>query len=433
MPRHYQLKCQVCGSRFDDDGFTLECPHEHPPGLLAAEYFAREFKPDLASKGIFRYQSWLPALHEIGSVGSTVTFQSKQISRVLGLPNLWITFSGYWLEKGATLETATFKELEAYSVLSRLSPEHREVLVVASAGNTAAAFAHVCSQNQVPCLIIIPARGLARMEFLEALHPCVRVVSLTGLTDYSDAIAQADEVSRLDGFFAEGGVKNIGRRDGIGTTMLNAVETMGQLPDYYFQAIGSGAGGIAVHEAAKRLVDDGRFGQKMPHLMLSQNLPFVPIYQAWKSQRRELIKVNRDVGKKQTQQIVAEVLSNQRPPYSIKGGVFDVLMESQGNMLAADNSKALYATDFFQASEGVDIDPAAGVALATLKEAASTGQLDPEAVILLHVTGGGRNRRRLNHKLVPVKPTLELDAGAGCRGDWHEKSTREDSRAVLVK
>ncbi len=49
-----------------------------------------------------------------------------------------------------------------------------------------------------------------------------------------------------------------------------SVETIGQLPDYYFQAIGSGAGAIAAWEAATRLVEDGRFGCTVPSLMLSQ-------------------------------------------------------------------------------------------------------------------------------------------------------------------
>ena len=84
--------------------------------------------------------------------------------------------------------------------------------------------------------------------------------------------------------------------------------------------------GDAVHEA-RQLISDGQFGQKLPRLMLSQNFPFVPIYQAWKSQQRQL-ECSLD-SKQQVKQIVADVLSNQRPPYAIKGGVFDILKESQ--------------------------------------------------------------------------------------------------------
>ena len=89
---------------------------------------------------------------------------------------------------------------------------------------------------------MVPKVGLANLEFSEPLDPCVKIVSLVGFTDYADAIALANRVAALEGFFSEGGVANIGRRAGLGTTMLAAVDTIGRLPDYYFQAVGSGAG-----------------------------------------------------------------------------------------------------------------------------------------------------------------------------------------------
>ncbi len=62
----------------------------------------------------------------------------------------------------------------------------------------------------------------------------------------------------------EGGAKNVARRDGMGTVMLDAAVTMKEMPDDYFQAIGSGTGGIAAWEASMRLRDDGRFGKHCP-------------------------------------------------------------------------------------------------------------------------------------------------------------------------
>src|SRR5581483_570653 len=303
---------------------------------------------------------WLPWLNKRNGAGRTITYKSESLNSLIGFPNLWIAFNGYWPEKGATLETATFKELEAYTVLSRFPAQSDKILVLASAGNAAAAFAYLCSLNKIRCLIVIPQRGLQRMIFSQPLDPCVKVIAVSGFSDYYDAIKLAEHLSQQERYFNEGGVKNVGRRDGIGTTMLNAAETIGRLPDYYFQAIGSGTGGIAVHEAAKRLVADGRFGRKLPRLMLSQNAPFTPMYDAWKVRRRALIEVEREAGKRQIEQIAADVLSNQRPPYSIKGGVFEALQESQGDMLVADNLEVRQAMKLFEDSEGIDIDPAAG-------------------------------------------------------------------------
>lgn len=406
---HYELRCQRCDETFEDDGFILECPKQHEPALLVADYKDKRFEPDSSAEGMFRYGRWLPGTRLLSGAGSSVTYKSEKLNRVVGLLNVWVVFNGYWPERGAALETPSFKDLEAWTVLSRIPERHQEVLVLASAGNTAAAFARACSLNGVPCLIVVPEAALPNLGFPDAIDPCVKIISLTGFTDYSDAITLADRVSQIDGFFPEGGVKNVARRDGLGTTMLNAVEETGEIPHYYFQAIGSGAGAIAAYEAARRLSDDGRFGEEPPRLVLSQNLPFVPIYMSWKSRRRELVKIDEADGKKQTQQMAAQVLSNRRPPYSCKGGVFDVLTETRGDVLTADNFEALHAKRLFEEIEGIDIDPASAVAFATLLKAARYDGIEKDAMVLLNITGGGRHRQRLDKELIPAQPALEFD------------------------
>ncbi len=350
-----------------------------------------------------------------------MVYHSPALNRTAGLTNLWVAFNGYWPERGGTLETTTFKGLEAWAVLARLPERLDEVMVVASAGNTAAAFARACSMTGVRCLIIVPEVGLNSLQFSEALHPSVKIVSLVGFTDYSDAISLANRVSGLDGFFAEGGVANGARRAGLGATMLSAVETIGRLPDFYFQAVGSGAGGIGVHETARLVVQDGRYGSQVPRLMLSQNLPFVPLYTSWTSGRRELVRIDPDGGRRQIRQIAAHVLSNRQPPYSVRGGVFDVLTESRGEMLAADNLETLPRLQLFEEIEGIDIDPASAVAFATLLKAARSGLVEHDSLVLLNVTGGGNHRRHRDRRLVPARPALHLDQQELCLAETPQR------------
>ncbi|MFK0024391.1 cysteate synthase [Streptomyces sp. NPDC090798] len=407
VSRHYAVFCPICGRRSQDDGLTLSCSRDHGPALLRSDYLVKEFAPKADSEGLFRYRDWLPVTRTFPTRARTVVFQSEELSAQLGLPNLWIAFNGYWPERGASIETATFKELEAYAVLGRL-PSDPPVLVVASAGNTAAAFAAVCSRYRRPCLLIVPRRGLAKMRFRMPLDPAVKLVVLDG-ADYSDAIALAESVAALPGFQAEGGVRNIGRRDGLATVLYASVEAMGQMPDHYVQAVGSGAGAIAVHEAATRLLGTGAYGRDLPRLMLCQNAAFAPLADSWKSGTRELATFSADASRAVTQQVFADELTNRFPPYAVHSGVFDVLTESSGDMLTVEQAAAEYERDVFSKVESVDIEPASAVALAGLRNAVLDERIPKEACVLLNITGGGRARLAQDHQLYDAEAALVVD------------------------
>lgn len=402
--RHYTLVCSFCGRRYDDDGLILDCSADHEPALLRTQYADGGFNPFTDREDIFRYQRWLPVTGEQQDAGRTVVYRSSGLAGMLHLPNLWIAFNGFWPERGATLETATFKELEACTVLGRL-PTPGFILTVASSGNTGAAFAWACSRRQLSCLIIIPEKGLRRFRFRDSLHPCVNLVVIDD-GDYPDAIELAAAVSRIPTFLPEGGVKNVGRRDGLATVLLSAFEEIKQLPSYYFQAVGSGTGAIATLEAAKR-VRNAFSDMALPRLMLCQNSPFTPIFDAWRMSR-PLPQESTDYFRNAIKQVYADELTNWMPPYATRGGVYDSLTESHGDVLVTTNAAAERAADTFLELEGIDIEPAAGVAVACLQDAVAQGRVEREAVMLLNITGGGRRRLARDYSLVPAEPKLRL-------------------------
>lgn len=403
---HLKIKCSLCGAAIKDDGLRLECNVPHGPSLLVSDYGAKEFKIAHEEEGLYRYRHWLPVRRILRGAGRTVTYRSEKLSKITGLKNLWIAFNGYWPEKGAALQTCTFKELEAYAVSSRLPLNPERVLVVASAGNTAAAFARVCSLNHTPCLLVVPESGLDEMWFDVPISSCVKLVSLGRGCDYSDAIQLAEAVARQPGFVLEGGAKNVARRDGLGTVLLNAFEAIGDMPDFYFQAIGSGAGAIAAHEAARRLTEGhGPF----PRLWLSQNEPFVPICSAWRKGLRSWTQLDEAQAKSQIAALGAKALSNRFPPYSVPGGLYDALVESDGNVVSVTNRQASVASALFEAVEGIDLHPAAAVGFASLLEASRNGLLAPDSTIVLNLSGGGKRRLASDAALFPKIPDLTID------------------------
>lgn len=399
----YVLESRCCGTKFKDGDWALDCPKKDGAALIFAHYAKKQLEVKEYLPGLYKFSDWLPICRTLKGSGAPVTYKSTGLARELGLENLYITFNGYWPEKGAYMMTGAFKECEAYSVCARVNRNDDKVMVVASAGNTARAFARVCSENKIPLLLCIPEDCLDAMWSAQPLDPCVKVIATASGSDYFDAIYLSNIICELDQFYPEGGAKNVARRDGMGTTVLSAVTTIGRIPDCYFQAIGSGTGAIAAWEANKRFIADGRYGKNLMRLMVSQNVPFTPMYDAWRAGSRELLSCDASVARKQAEQICAKVLSNRKPPYSLKGGVFDALMDTQGDILVATNEEAYAAQDLFLQTEGADIEPAAGVATASLVQAVKEGKVKRDEVIMLNITGGGIRRYKRENKLVYKK------------------------------
>jgi len=406
-PSRYVLQSPLTGKIYEDTNWILEAPGEAEPSLLKTIYSKKqlEIREEL---GFYRFADWLPVHRFLEGSSAPVTYKSEGLSRYLGLENLYVTFSGYWPQRGCMMRTCSFKETEAYSVCARMDPETKDVLVVASAGNTARAFARVCSDNLIPLLLFVPADTIDVLWFDEPIGDCVKLIATPAGSDYYDAIHLSNQACLIDGFFPEGGAKNIARRDGMATTVLSAATYIGRIPDLYVQAVGSGTGAVAAWEAALRLKEDGRFGDHTMKLFLSQNFPFHPMVDAWEARSRKLFPMDDDEARDRVKQIDAKVLSNRRPPYTILGGLFDALMGSNGEIGYYTNEESAEAGRLFLELEGNDLHPAAAVATASLIKGIREKRIGKEQVIMLNITGGGENLFKTGRKLVFLNPSLTL-------------------------
>ena len=419
-PTEYKLLCVATDEVFEDGGWTLDCPTCQSPSLVRAIYANKQLNLDNTQQGLYKFRDWLPMKRMLKCDAAPITYRSEGLAKALGLENLYITFNGYFPERGAKMMTCSFKETEAYSVCARTDENCDKILVVASAGNTARAFAKVCSDNNIPLLLSVPEDNLNALWFTEPLNDCVKLISCRKGGDYFDAIHLSNLALKSDMFYAEGGAKNIARRDGMATTVLSAATTIGQIPDYYFQAVGSGTGAIAAWEANMRLIEDGRFGNKTMKLVVSQNAPFLPMYEAWRADSRAMLPYDDNQARKDAEAINAKVLSNRKPPYSLAGGLYDALKATDGTILMADNLQAAKAAELFEQTEGIDIHPAPAIALATLISQVESGNIDPKAVVMLNITGGGEKRAKEGKQLWHLKPSFVFDLDPN-EGDVIEK------------
>jgi cysteate synthase len=393
---HFSIRCRKCG-KILENAYCAYCEH-CTDALLVTDYHDPKFS-ERDTGGAWRF-NWLPVHEPSTSQPGPVVYRSKGLAGSFGLENLFIAFNGYWPERGALLETCTFKEFEAAVVLQNARENGVQGLVVASAGNTARAFAHLGAITGFPVIIIVPRMCLMEMWYLER-NSTVPTLAV-GDGDYADSIDVAKRVAITHGYPFEGGVKNIAKRDGLGIVMLEAVSKIGKLPDHYVQAVGSGTGAIGAWEMAERFVKDGRYGSRLPRMHLGQNLPFAPMLHAWEQHSRTLF--HDDLKPELISRITTRVLSTRYPAYSVIGGVYDALSAAGGGLYGIENKDIYDSMELFRKDEGIDIVPASGVAVSVLQKALRKGNIKGKDTILLNITGGGEARLRQDRKTHAVVP-----------------------------
>lgn len=408
----YKLKNIATERVFDDEGWTLEDKQSHVPSLIRAVYESKQIRPKGEEHGIYRFADWLPVKRTLSGSCAPVTYRSRKLAEHLGLKNLYITFNGYFPEIGARMTTCSFKETEAYSVCGRLNGKHKDkVLVVASAGNTARAFAKVCSDNHIPLLLSVPEENIDALWFEAPLDDCVKLISPRHGADYYDAIKLSDMALQSDKFFAEGGAKNVARRDGMATTpVLSAVTHIGRIPDYYFQAVGSGTGRDR-RMGSQSAADRGR-AVRQPQDEAHGIPELRPSFRCTTHGRRARAKCSLttttrpgSTSRKSTRRYsrTASPLWNQGRPVRRRCSTRAETYSS------ATNDEARAAKKLFAELEGVDIYSAPAVALATLIQSVRDGRIAPEEYVMLNVTGGGEKRFMEGKELFFLKPSHVFD------------------------
>lgn len=397
------LRCLNCGR--EHSAFTLTC-ESGCNSLLQGLYERTDFAPRPVDN-IFKFVDWLPCAEGVETTIGPVLHRAERFGQQIGLDHLVCCVNGYWPEIGAANPTGTFKDYEALPTLLTFAGLGKKRIILASAGNTARAFAHAAHAAGSEVFLVVPETMLFRI-WLPASQPVdrVRLIAVQGSSDYSEAIRMADAIAKRFGLQPEGGAKNVARRDGMGTVMLEAARSLGRLPAQYFQAVGSGTGAIAAYEAAVRLQGDPRFaGSPLPVIHVAQNAPFLPIYNAWKD--GGVIDPAADWG---GGEVYATVLANRTPPYAIRGGMRDVLAASGGDVYSVSTPEAKAAGEEFRQAEGYDLEPAAAVAIASLKQAVAAGKVGREELILVNLTGGGFEGLRRDYELRQLTPDLTVPA-----------------------
>jgi len=401
-PGDHKLTCTGCGAEYAPP--QLHC--DACDGLLRSTYASTAFEPK-GFPGLSSFLDWLPIASPANSSTGAAVYASEGLGPKLGLSRLSIAFSGYAPVVGAANPTGSFKDFEAAVTIPYCREHGMQSLILASAGNTARAFACAAVRHRFPIVIVIPERAIDGLWIPCEPTDAIRLVVLDGCDDYAAAIRSAALIGEALSIPNEGGARNVARRDGMSTAILEYARRMNSLPGHYFQAIGSGTGAIATWEASQRLLAAG-IGERLPRLHLCQNAPFAPIHDAWT--HGIPIEPDQDVeGQlRRIEQIDALVLANRTPPYSTPGGVRDALNSTDGFTYATTNEEARRGAALFEKAEGLPIGSAAAVAVASLIQAIDAGRIGADDEVMLHITGNDELLLKHDATLHPVEPVWRV-------------------------
>lgn len=331
------------------------------------------------SMGLMRFSQLLPIANPSGASSCLGPFskpspiRKSKVGDFLGLRNLWI--------KDETANfTKSFKAREAAVTVSRFYEIAIKEFVMASTGNTAAAFIFAMNLQDSEMLVHLFLPKHTILDF-PTLGKNVQLHMLENT--YHESIGAAADYSRKQPLLLEGGSTNPCRVEGCKTIAFELAEANFQ-PEWYVQAVTSGTGPIGLHKGFNELRNLGVVNE-VPKLLCVQPERCAPMTNAFLAGRDSLGQ----------QDIVSypdsfvTTLANGSPSKSYPH-LRRALLESEGTMNKVSETAIGSAIVLLIKMENTIPDPAAAVALAGLIDAAESGTIDKDAKILLNLSGGIR-------------------------------------------
>jgi len=294
---------------------------------------------------IERYRSFLPVTPRTPVItlleGNTPLLESARLGQRMGLRLLFklesVNPSGSFKDRGMTV--AVSKALEAGS----------RAVICASTGNTAASAAAYAARAGLPCLIVLPAAGVAAGKLAQAFAHGALVVTVDG--GFDTALAVTREVSaRLE--LALVNSVNPHRIAGQKTAAFEICDVLGAAPDLVVLPVGN-AGNITAYWRGFVEYQAAGLITAPPRMVGVQAAGAAPLVDGRPVERPQTVASAICIGN----------------PASWQGAVAAV-GESRGRFIKVSDDAILAAQERLAAEEGILVEPASAAALAGLQELA---------------------------------------------------------------
>ncbi len=370
-------RCLECGHSFEATPLTRTCPHCGSPWLDAAyalEALPENWKEIVAKRSpdLWRYYELLPLPDDFHPLslgeGWTPLTPALALSRKLELPNLWIKD-----ERQST--TGSFKDRQASIAVNVLRAGGVGEIVLASTGNAATAYAAYCARAGIKLWVFLTS-SVPPEKMRELALYGAEVIKVSGTYDQAKEIAA--DFARRRGIYKDGGAKSIPCKESMKTIALEIVEQLGwRAPDWYVQAVSGGIGPLGVSKGFRELYELGIIDH-MPKLGIVQSEGCAPMVHAWERGLDEAEPVQPDS--------LIFILATGKPGFSYT--LLKRYVDRHGGaMVAVSDEEAFRAMRKVARSEGISMEPAAGVAFAGLERLRERGYIREDETVVVNCSG----------------------------------------------
>jgi len=326
---------------------------------------------------LWRYKPLLPieGEHYVDTqAGFTPLVEAQNLGKALGLRNVYV--------KNDTVNpTFSFKDRPVSIASSKAVEFGFDTLACASTGNLAGSVAAHAAKAGLRGVVFIPS-DLEPSKISGALAYSPTLVAVDG--NYDDVNRVCSELAdKYHWAFA-----NINMRpyysEGSKTLAYEVAEQLGwRLPDRAIVPIASGSLFTKVWKGFGELAKLGLVGNgatpTMPKMVGAQALGCSPVVTAWDADTMDVIPVKPST--------IAKSLAIGDPAdgyYSLK-----IIKQSGGTATSVTDDEIIEGMKLLARTEGIFAETAGGVTVAVLKKLAEQGQLDPDELIVVYVTGNG--------------------------------------------
>lgn len=372
-----KLTCTSCGKEFPWS-FVPQCA-DCKQALVDISYNLEQVKIRPEGSAMQRYFDLLPVLSPENIVdagdGNTPCYLARELGARLGLSQLYIKVEGAHPTKSTkdrmgACGVATFRDLGI------------KRFVTSSTGNSCTALARVVSQfPDMHMSIFVGEEFLPRLNHVGATNVTVYVVKGGTFVEAGDAAAW---YAKESGDVAERGFFFFGKREGLKTAYMEAVEQVPVPIEYYFQGISSAMGLYSTWQGAHQLKGLGMI-QRVPAMVGIQEETCNPMVRAWD---RGAEKIGpEDIIEFPTGLSKSTLRGN---PSRVYGYIRKAVMESGGTFATAKQDAMCEMRDLVRDTEGLDICYTSAMTVVAAKNLVDIGWLKKDAVVLLNFTGSNR-------------------------------------------